>query len=244
MANGCSILFSFNSNYYLFSNAHVLAGNMLGKTFFLLKDNVSATVGGQIFYTTVPSTKNRNDDKLDIAVVKLNPDLAAMIINSGYKFLNYHQIDTGISLEQNNILLLAGYPATKTAIDYRTNRLKFQPLIIRTTPFLKDLRSISYPKEFHHIAKFSIKSFKESTTGTAMAAPQPYGMSGSGLWQLAKDDTGIIYPILIGILSEYHENRSIVIATKLDLFIDLLKQKFDSEIINNGVTVGLLNPEE
>lgn len=244
IANGCSILFQFNSSYYLFSNAHVLADNMLGETFLLLKDNMSATLGGQIYFTRMPATNNRNDDTLDIAIIKLKPELADMMLNSGYQFLNYSQVETGVTLIRGNILLLAGYPATKTQVDYQTNKLKFSPLVVRTTPFLKDLKNISFPKEFHHIATFPRKSFQESTTRIQIAAPQPYGISGSGLWILAKDSDTNIHPILIGILSEYHENRSIVISTKIDLFIDLLKQKFDNTIENNGVTLELLNEAE
>ena len=73
-----------------------------------------------------------------------------------------------------------------------------------------------------------------------MIAPQPHGISGSGLWLLIGDPESELYPILIGILSEYHENKAILISTKIDLFIDLLKQKFDSSIQNDGVSVELI----
>ena len=243
VANGCAVLFEFNSNYYCFSNAHVLADNQLGKTFLLLKDNMTATVGGQIFYTRLPSSKKRIDDTLDIAVVKLNPKIAEFLKENGQHFLSYNHILTGLTLLKNQVLLLAGYPASKTKIDFKTNGLKFNPLVARTIPFLKDLKKASFPKEFHHMVEFPIKSFKETSTGARMTAPQPYGISGSGLWLFTQDRDLKIHPILVGILSEYHENRAILISTKIDLFIDLLKQKFDNTIINDGVQIELMNSD-
>lgn len=239
IANGCAVLFEYNSNHYCFSNAHVLADKQLGKTFFL-SNNSAVTIGGQIFYTRLPSSNRREDDTFDIALVKLKSDVVEYLKQGGYHFLKLDQILTGLKLLNNEVLLITGYPASKTKIDFRTNRLKFNPLIARTIPFSKDLKNENFLKDFHHIVEYPISSFKETSTAERMRAPKPHGLSGSGLWLLAKNSPSHVQLFLIGILSEYHENRAILVSTKIDLFIDLIRQKFDSTIQNDGIKIELV----
>ena len=235
VANGCTILFQHNSSYYCFSNAHVLADFQLGKTFFLLKDRTAMTVGGEHFFSLPLSSEKRQDDYLDIAIVKLKPNVVERLLKNGQIFLTLGQIQTLPALAKGNVLLLAGYPASKTKIDVKEMRLKFNPLVLRTVPYLKKLKNETFTKGLHHIVEFPIKSFKETSTGQKMRAPQPYGISGSGLWLYDQNSD----PILIGILSEYHEKNAIVISTKIDLFIDLVRQKFDPSIQHDGIRVEL-----
>lgn len=237
VANGCTVLFQHNSSYYCFSNAHVLADLHLGKTFFLLKDRTAMTVGGELYYSLPLTSGKRQDDSLDIAIVKLNAYVVAKLLENGQDFLNLSQLQTLPVLSKGNVLLIAGYPASKTKIDKKEKRLKFNPLVLRTIPYLKNLKSETFAKGFHHIVEFPIKSFRETSTGQKMRAPKPHGISGSGLW-LYFDNSD---PILIGILSEYHENNSIIISTKIDLYLDLVRQKFDPSIRHSGIKVELEN---
>lgn len=241
IANGCAILFEHNSFYYCFSNAHVLADDQLGKTFFLLKDGTTMTVGGQLFYSLPLSSKKRTDDFLDVAIVKLNANVVKRLLENGHIFLKIDGINTINALSPGDELLIAGYPASKTKIDFKENRLKFNPLIARTVPYLKKFSDGNFVKGFHHIVEFPIKSFKETSTGQRMRAPDPEGISGSGLWLFPKDRKSDSNPVLIGIFSEYHKKHSILISTKIDLFIDLVRHKFDPLLQHDGIRVDLEN---
>lgn len=238
-ANGCTVLFEHNASYYCFSNAHVLADMHLGKTFFLLKDGTTMTVGGELFYSLPVSSEERNDDFLDIAIVKLNYNVADLLIKNGQVFLKINDIRTLPELSIDNILLIAGYPASKTKIDTKQNRLKFNPLILKTKPYLRNLSEDNFVKGFHHIVEFPISSFEETSTRQRMRAPKPHGISGSGLWLFPNGFAQDKKPVLIGILCEYHENSAIIVSTKIDLYIDLVRQRFDASIPNNGIGVDL-----
>jgi hypothetical protein len=239
IANGCTILFEHNFSYYCFSNAHVLADFHLGKTFFLLKDGTAMTVGGQYFISLPISSEKRQDDYLDVAIVKLNPNVAEHLLKNGHVFLRLSQLQTLGTLKKGNVLLIAGYPASKTKIDLKKRRLKFNPLILRTVPYLRRVKFEPFAKGFHHIVEFPIKSFRETSTEQKMRSPQPHGISGSGLWLYPNRNEYNSEPMLIGILSEYHENSAIIISTKIDFFIDLVRQKFDSSIKHDGIKVEL-----
>lgn len=234
IANGCVILFEHNSSLYCFSVAHVLADHHLGKTFFLLQDKTAVTVGGESFFSLPLSSNKRTDDSLDIAMVKLNTPVADRLRQNGHSFLTLEQIMTIPNLGKGDIVLIAGYPASKTKIDSKTKSLLFKPLILRTVPYLRKLNNTNFTRGFHHIVEYPISSFRETSTGQRMRAPKPYGISGSGLWLTTNG-----YPKLIGILSEYHETNAILISTKIDLFLDLLRQKFDPTLQHEGIKLDL-----
>lgn len=238
-ANGCTVLFQHNASYYCLSNAHVLADMHLGTTFFLLNDGTTMTVGGEVFYSLPISSENRDDDFLDIAIVQLNHNVAERLLGNGQVFLKLNDMLTLPALSNGNVLLIAGYPASKTKIDLKKNKLKFNPLVARTVPYLRKFGIDNFTKGFHHIVEYPIGSFKETSTGQKMRAPKPHGISGSGLWVFPNDVAQGNNPALIGILSEYYENKAVMVSTKIDLYLDLIRQKFDSSITNNGISVDL-----
>ena len=246
VANGCAVLFSHGANYYCLSNAHVLADAQLGKTFFVLGNRFQMTVGGDMWFSVPYDSTARNNDFLDFAIVKLSHAVARHLLDDGRVFLRLNQFQTISSLGAGDILLLAGYPASKFEIDRQTNRIKFAPFMCRTIPYLSEVKIKEFNRGLHHIIQFPIASFRETTTRQRMRAPQPHGMSGSGLWLLEQshpDENPI--PILIGLLAEYHENQAVMISSKIDLFLDVIRQEFDQSLPNDGIRLDIekLSPE-
>ncbi len=240
VANGCGILFEHNGKYYCLSNAHVIADAKMGKTFLLIDNNKIMTLGGQYYFTRMPSSNRRSDDPFDIGIVKLHEENIQPLKDRGYSFIKISEISTGHKLSKKEILWIAGFPGSKTTIDNKNKIVKGIPLLVRTIPFLKELKSPSFPSTFHFIAKYPINKLRNSLTGQIQKAPKPQGISGSGLWLF--DPTTEPYEVkLIGILSEYLENRALVVSSKIDLFIDIIRQKFDPSIPNFGVSVVLLD---
>jgi hypothetical protein len=141
-ANGCTILFQHNRQYYCFSNAHVLAGLQLGKTFFILRDKLTMTVGGYMYHSMPLSSLDPKDDYLDVAVVKLTDNTAKHLLENGCKFLTLEDVKIVPALSSVDILLLAGHPASKMKIDPKTQSLKFNPFIGRTIPYLRKIKSL------------------------------------------------------------------------------------------------------
>lgn len=239
IANGCLVLFQHNLSYYCFSNAHVLADAQLEKTFFLLKDATAMTVGGDYFFSLPFTSDKRQDDYLDIAIVKLNPPVADRLLQNGHAFLTLNQIATLPTLTQSDKLLIAGYPASKTEIDFKKMALKFKPLILKTEPYLRKLKSEVYTQGYHHIVEYRINSLTDTPTGKKRRGPLPHGISGSGLWLYPNNNEQSSMPMLIGILSEYQENSAIIISTKIDFFLDITRLKFDASIHHNGIKIEL-----
>jgi hypothetical protein len=236
--NGCSILFQFNGKYFCISNAHVLADNNLGKTFFLLGSGKTSNLGGHFLNTSLPTSGNRQDDTIDIAIIYLEKETIEALLKRGYQFLNIDEIKTGYNSIESDSVLVIGYPASQTKIDVKNKNVISKPFFLSANPFTKNLYKIKYPRDFHIIVSYPRKKIKHPILGVKRG-PYPRGMSGCGFWHLEKKE-GKYYAYLVGILSEYHQNRSLLIGTKIDIFIDTIKQLIDSKIPNHGVKVKLL----
>lgn len=240
IANGCIVLFQHNDVYYGISNAHVLADLHLHTTFFVLQDKSTITVGGELFYSDPLFSDRRQDDYLDMAIVKLNDNVTGFLKANGHVFLCLDQLISGLRLRQGNVVLLAGYPASKTMIDHKRRAIRVEPLMATTIPYLRNFKLAHFKQGFHHLIEFPIRSFKEVSSGQRMRAANLEGISGSGLWLLiGEDGRPLPDPRLIGIVSEYHENSAVIIATKIDLYVNVIRQRFDPTLPNNGVSIDL-----
>lgn len=197
------------------------------------------TIGGELFSSLGLRSDTPNDDSLDIAIVKLNQPVYQHLLDNGNVFLTLNSLQTIPNLKPTDVLLIAAYPASKTKVDIKKKELIFQPLLLQTVPSLKGLKNQAYNQGFHHIAKFPIKSLVDIRNGQKRRAPKPQGISGSGLWLFPIENNLNFEPILIGILAEYHENEAVMVATKIDLFLDLLRQRFDGALQHSGIELEL-----
>lgn len=245
--HGCCVLIKFNNKFYCVSNAHVLGDKFMGKAFVLTSKNhlngksKTTTIGGQYYFTKLPSSGKREDDTIDMAVVQLTSDCTNDLIERGYLFIEASNIETDYSPVKENKLLIAGYPGTSTKVNTYLRNIIAKPFYLLTAPYFGDLKHLGFTKEFHTTAKYSKGKIFNPKSGEIKKGPLPHGISGSGLWHISKDENGNQKPFLVGILSTYIQNRSIVISTKIELFVDLIKQRFDATIINRGIGIKLLN---
>ena len=237
--NGCSILFEFNNKHYCISNAHVLADSNFGKTYFLEGNGISSNMGGAIFTSNPETGETRNKDIFDLAVVLLSQQTVESLKKSGKQFINITDIKTGHRQIEGDRLLFVGYPASKTKIKVLEKKtIERRPFFFVTHPVILKNKNSSLKNDFHVIAKYSKNSTRHYLTHAQSRGPSPRGMSGCGIW-LISERYPLVNAQLVGILSEYHDNRSILVGSKIDLYIDLIKQVADPSIPNNGVKIKL-----
>jgi len=234
--HGCTVLFSYNSKFYCLSNSHVLDRIKYPEVFFLHNRIEPILLEGAIVFSERNLT-SRNDT-YDIAVMEVTPQVKVKLLEN-YTFLEIGKMEHSVSMLENNLTMIAAYPEEKTNFNIVTNTLDFNPLVLRTVPFVKDCSNLGFPKSFHHVVKYPKKSFIETSTKKTIIAPFPHGVSGSGLWLLTDESEFNYKPILIGILSEYRHNRSLIFSTKIDLYLSIIKQLFDSTLPYSGIDVDL-----
>jgi hypothetical protein len=237
--HGCAVLFASNSKYYCLSNSHVLNNALFPKVYVLMNNNEPLQLDGALMFSEPTFGKSIGDDTFDIGIMELTEQVKDLLISLGYTFLELNKIETLVTLLRNNITMIAGFPANKTTFDSNTNFLKFKPLVVRTIPITKDYSELGFPKAYHHIVDFPRKKFRETSTEKRMTAAKPHGMSGSGLWVLLGESELNYQPFLIGILSEYHKNKSVIVSTKIDLYLSIIKQLFDKFLPYDGINVNM-----
>jgi hypothetical protein len=238
VALGCGVLLHYNSSCYLLTNAHVSDVIVNGNTFVLSQSHEKMTLGGQYYYTSIPCGGKRSDDTFDISVAKLDVEVVVKLIDRGHEFIDISDINTYQYSSVQDVFLLAGFPASKTSTDTMRKLVKSNPFFCRTVPYKGDLRKVNLDPIFHIAVSYPIQKFRDTITAKVQRVPNPHGMSGSGLWKLEKKDSE--YRVnLVGILSEYFENKAAIVSTRIDLFIDLIRQKFDNAIPNNGIQIDL-----
>jgi hypothetical protein len=237
---GSGTLFTHNKNYYLLSCAHVLADQKPGSTYIFKSKNEISTIGGENLFTRLPKSNNRDDDKYDFAIVKLNKETTKAFINRGHKFLDEADILTGYKPDVKDLAMCIGYPANRTKVNTQLKTVELMGLKYISQFKILDLTKFGCNPNFHLFVKYSINNFINRTDKLKARGPKPAGLSGGGVWAIIKNDKNEIDVRLVGILTEYSEKHSVLISTRIDLLIDSIRQKFDPTLINKGVKISIL----
>ncbi|SIN85646.1 hypothetical protein [Chitinophaga niabensis] len=240
---GSGLLLRHNGNHYLLSCAHVLC-DLKGEIgpFFLMNGEVS-TIGGKICQTNPHFWGNRKQDHYDIAVIKLN-DSTIDFIQRKYMFFEMGHIKTGHIKTENSLCMCIGYPSSYTKKEIISSSVFISnpgySLVTRLSK--SDINIPGYNEDHHFAVNYSIGKVSSFTnTGKKKRGPNPYGMSGGGLWLVESQDKSDLHTArLIGINREYIANKSLLISTRIDFFIDIIRQNFDPTIENNGIQVNLV----
>ena len=238
MSHGCGVLLAHGDKFFLLSSAHVFDESPLGVPFIFKSSNETISIGGRQFTSTIPEYKTRADDKLDIIVFDLNKDSINALLNTGYKFITLNYIESGFQYNANDYAIIMGYPSSRAKINPTQKTIDRGGMHYVSNFVNHDLSQLGFNPDYHLVAKYPIKNFKHKTADSLrIRGPQPLGLSGSGLWVLKKNRYFQEEPKLVGILTEYNENRSVVISTRIDFFVEVLRQKFDPYIVNKGIKV-------
>ena len=108
---GSGVLFEIDNRYFIFTVAHVFPENM-NDTFFIIPYE-AIYLGGKLYNVSLPKSGNRNDDKIDLAVIELQPEIVAKL-KTEYKFHSFQDILLGHTIDEFHRYLSVGYPSTKT----------------------------------------------------------------------------------------------------------------------------------
>jgi len=225
IANGCGILLKLFDNYYCLSNAHVLGDEKIGQNFLITGDRKKITLGGHVFFNRINSETSRRYDRIDIAAMKLTQETVETLKIVGYNFLNISDLRLNHSLVANDVVFIAGYPGNWSKISKSQRLIIDKPFIGRSIPYTGDLSKLGLDLSYHHAIIYSRNILVDSKTKENKTGPKPHGISGSGIWLVSGGESTSTYKHeLIGIFSEYIENRAVVAGIRIELFLDFLSQ--------------------
>lgn len=232
-AKGSGVLIQINGVQYLISAAHVLEPSRI-EWRTIPNGEELIEIEGTLLTTEIPKGSHRRDDKIDIGIVRLSED-CSIKIGKRFRFLTESDIDLlHIELESHQYMFL-GYPIETTIIDRQEMSIIPTPLLVRTKILGHKLlvNLPKYEKGTKWILDFDRGKQINISKQIEEFAPDPHGVSGSGLWSipvnpgLPVESTNMK---LVGILTDYFAGGDkVVCATNIRLFIDAIK-KYEKEI--------------
>ena len=237
---GTAILFAQNNSHYLISCAHVLVDHESNPPYIFKSKNEISTIGGEYLSTGLTKSSSRFQDKYDFTIVKLDNETIQNFMQIGKNFLFESDILTGYRLHEKDYAMCIGYPANRTKVNVRSKMIEMKGLKY-ISKFLKyDLAKYGFNPDFHLVIKYSINNFINNKKKTVSKGPKPDGLSGGGVWAIITNPNKTKSIKLVGLLTEYRQEHSAVIATRIDLIIDAMKQRFDPKLQNNGIKINIL----
>jgi hypothetical protein len=223
---GSGTLVSVGDKCFLITAAHVVdpirAG---GELFFYVAKGWTQTLSGNGVLTSMPSSGNRNDDLLDIAVFELSgPKLPP------YPELDKHPISAAAFRphalpRDDKEYLLVGVPSSQAIAHPIDKVLRLQTYSYRNG----SLPESRYPELGLDCRTHIALGFHErkvlTDDGRFTNAPSPTGLSGSPLWFLYSESEMLdpLTPQIVGIVTEHKKLKRFILATDIAYAIEAMR---------------------
>lgn len=216
-------------SHFLVSAAHVLDVARTKGVFFYATPTTLRALNGKVLTTGHPD--NRDDDALDVGVMKLTGDGLPP-----YREVEKFAMD--ISYLKPNYLpragkhyVLIGFPATKSVVDTQRRTALVSPYAYRSDSFDdKDYKSMGVDAQTHVALPLNLREGIDSM-GKPRTFPKPQGMSGSPivvLYEARSEDQQRVFPVVaIGV--RYRKREKVLIGTDVRLAVGAIEQFLRSQ---------------
>lgn len=231
--HGTGVLVEYNDQYFLISAAHVLEDEYTDEILFHTGKTTFRNLGShEKVLTALPKSGDRDEDKIDIGVIKLHDSSTLKELKENYQFLDIKKsINNHITKPKDDNYIVLGYPQDTTKVNSHKKEINSRVLVFfsrvsKFTQFEKYKCNkesnifIDHPKRLEYLNEGS----KIKKSG------RPHGISGCGLWYISKELTNnkeTINYSLIGIMIEYKVKYArVMIATKFKFVDKIIKEIF------------------
>ncbi len=225
---GSGVFIEIDGSKFLITAAHVV-DEMEDDIYVGIGTHQLLKLGGDLTKNIAP--EHRDDDKIDISILKLNDETIYKLGNS-YEFINQNELGINHEFKLLPMYTSVGFPASKSKYNSYKDEIKSKPFIYTTMPaepaIYDKLKCKSYSNVIVHYDKGKVKDY---ATGQFLIGPDPFGISGSGLWftpSQLKAKGEHINKKLVAIMTEWpKENRKFWIATRIDVITEIIRQKYN-----------------
>ena len=229
-ACGTGVLLKVNSLHFLVTAAHV-ADNLNQEIHVGINESTVLRLGGNILTNNITGT--READRLDLCVVKLCEE-SILKLSKLYSFLDISEIELNHDFKEFPMYEFVGFPYTKSKYNKYKKRLKSVPYHYITIPCkAKAYEELKCNPKINVVLNYERKKVFNFRKKTHQIGPELYGISGCGLWYVPSQNNPSIEPIkkLVAIINEWPvNNRKYLVGTRIDLFTEIIRQKFDPNI--------------
>ena len=228
---GSGVFIIIDNEKFLLTAAHV-TDEKENDIYVGIGTNTLLKLGGDLI-RNIPSG-SRKDDRVDISILKLNNETIEKLGNN-YQFIEQNELGINHEFKLLPMYQSVGFPATKSKYNPFKNEIKSVPFLYTTMPASKEVyRELDCDINSNVIVHYDKKRVKDYSTGNIIKGPDSYGISGSGLWFTPVQQKIIGKKAdkkLVSILTDWPtENRKYWIGTRIDIFTEVIRQKFNLNI--------------
>jgi hypothetical protein len=216
---GSGLFLQIDGLYYVVTAAHVLAENY-EDTFVILEDK-ELVLGGRLVSSPMPQTKSRNDDKIDISILKLDQQSSQDMLTR-FRPVTETEIEVEHQMNDLSTYFSVGFPLTRTGIKWGTNEIKSIGHSYQSIPTMNfDFKKFGFSDK----TTYSIEYDRLVTSGDnpqTHYSPDLTGISGSGLWYFSDTNKKSLIGITIERISD--PKYKCLLSTKISVVMKMIKE--------------------
>lgn len=220
------------NNFFLLTAGHVI-DNCEDDIYIGIKQGEPLLKLGGEWVKNVPESEREND-KIDAAVLMLN-DKTIEKVRENYHFIGLNNIEINHAERKLPMYVSLGFPSSKSKYNPYKNELKSVPFQYVTMCADDSIyKEQGCAKNENLIVHYDKNNVLNYSSGKKTIGPDPYGISGSGLWYIPETEvlkTSNIDKKLVAIMTEWPtNNRKYWIGTRIDVFTEVIRNKYDLNI--------------
>lgn len=224
------VLFKYNESCFLVTAAHVLKYNDRRLLRIPLNKSV-LPIAGEHLITSAPTIEN---DKIDVAVFKLDQGAIDALIDEGFLFYDMSRINVDPENIGEDSYITFGHPISRNEVKLGQKKLRVEPFNYRTNVSVDQnlYHSLGFTPDTHQILYYRKRKIRDSFSNNIITGPDPVGMSGCGVWcvpnLLVPDESLVFFPT--SIIIEYDIKRNALIGTRTGWVTEIIRKNFEPEI--------------
>ena len=220
------------NKYFLLTAGHVI-DDCVNDIYIVIKQGESLLKLGGEWTINKPET-TREKDKIDVAILKLDNETIDKI-DEAYRFIELDSIETNHSAKKLPMYLSLGFPASMSKYNSYKKELKSTPFPYITMCADDSVyKNLGCDPKVNLIAHYDKKNVLDYKSNKKKIGPDPFGISGSGLWYIPVTEVTKTFNInkkLVAIMTEWPlENRNYWIGTRIDMFTKIIRNKYNLDI--------------
>jgi len=218
---GSGVLVRIVNRTFLLTAAHVTDKQKEGELLIPGEEGFMP-ITGRFASTRLPPSGDRDDDKFDVAYCCLDHDCASTL-DSRCMVLARQDVHLGTESDMRTVFTFAGFPWRKTNVaggGVETNSQTLSGGEAKKSEY----ESLGLTRSLHLAIRFRRRRAFHLRTRRVMMAGLPHGMSGGGVFAWTENALKAL-PVrlpLIAIANTYYPERSLLIATRLQVYVDCI----------------------
>jgi hypothetical protein len=224
---GTGLLVSRNDQVFLVTAGHVIGDHEYNKKlFFYVNRNTTRNLLAS-FRKTFSLYPDHKDDRLDIAVLRLDGFNSLPFGKSVKRPLPFSALKPFATPRDKKHYLVTGFPGSKSRYHVPSKLVRSAPYAAYCMSAELEYQKYNFLEETHIALNFDQRDVHAGDFGHSLNFPDPRGMSGSPVWLLF-DENGnnpIDTPV-VGIMIEHRSDKRLLIATDIAIAIDIIVREF------------------